>query len=94
MAEVAEVLEARLRGDLVQRWKELRAAEIVLEEMREEFGGEDAAHPKLRQSLGECKLKVQELREGMERFGLPVELEEPDQELVEQVRGLLDRGRA
>jgi len=91
MAEVAEVLETRLRGDLAQRWKELRATEVVLEEAREEFGGEDAAHPELRQSLGECKLKVQESLEGMERFGLPVELEEPDQEPVEQVRGLLER---
>ena len=86
MAEVADVLEERLRDELAQRWKELRATEIVLEETREEFGGEDTAHPKLRQSLGECKLKIQELRQEMERFGLPVELVEPGEELVEGVR--------
>jgi len=78
----------RSQAEVSQHWKELRATEIVLEEIREDFGGEDGARPELRQSLGGCKLKVQELREGMEPLGLPIELGEPDEELVEQVRGL------
>jgi len=90
MAGVAETLEERLRGDLVQRWKDLRAAEIVLEEIREEFGGEDPARPELRRSLGECKLKVQEIREEVECFGLRVEPGEPEESLLDGVRRALN----
>jgi len=93
MAEVADALETRLRSDLVQRWKELRATEIVLEEVREEFDGEDPAVPQMRQGLAECKLKVQELRDGTERFGERIELPEPEESLLNVVRGLLERGR-
>jgi len=92
MSEVADALEARVRGELMQRWKELRATEVVLEEAREEFGGEDPAHPKLRESLNECKLKAQELREAM-RWATGGELPDPDESLLDGVRGLLDRAR-
>ena len=51
-------------------------------------GGEDPARPELRQSLGECKLKVLELREGAERLGALLELWEPEERLVEQARKL------
>lgn len=68
-----------------------RAVERALEEVAEEFGGEDPAHPILRQDLEEMKEALQKLHQGMGDLGEPVELTEPGEDRVDQVRELLQK---
>ena len=82
---LTEVIEAGLKAN----WPELRALEIVLDEVAEEFGGEDVLKPRLRQDLEETKQKALDLHTAVQDWAGPFELPEPDAEAVEQIRGLL-----
>ena len=53
--ERAEGLVAQVRRDLLIRWQEVLAIEALLDEVAEEFSGEDLALPDLRQWLAEAK---------------------------------------
>jgi hypothetical protein len=83
------VLVASVREAVELRWRELRAVEIVLEEVAKEFDGEDPATPRLRRQIEEAKKKVKDIREGVGLFGQQPDLPEPDEELLEQVRQVL-----
>ena len=89
--EMGAQLERQVVEGIQQRWREIRAVEIVLEEARAKFGGEDPLRPVLREALEDAKGKVQELAEAM-RWAVG-ELPEPDESLLRAVRGLLERGR-
>ena len=83
---LAEEMRQEVRREVVLRWQELRALEIVWAEVRGEFDGEDAVHPELRREAQEA---AQKLRELGRQLGLR-RLEEPAEALVDQVRDCLD----
>lgn len=91
--ETGEMMAAELRALIQMRWQELLAAETILEEAREEFAGEDVATGVLREALADAKNALEELAEGMEWFGGPVELPEPTEKQVGNTRTILERAR-
>ena len=90
--EMGQGLEQQVVEGVQQRWREIRAAEIVVEEAGGEFRGEDPAKPVLRETLEDTKRKVRELAETM-RWAVSEDLPKPDESLPEAVRGLLERTR-
>ncbi len=91
--ETAEMMVAELRARIQTRWQELLAAETVLEEAREEFGGEEVLQPKVREELEEAKETLQKLAEQMEPFGDPIDLVEPTEQQVADTGALLKKMR-
>ena len=73
-----------------QRWREIRAVEMVLEEAKAELQGEDPLHFAIREKLEEAKRTVKELSEAL-MWAVGDDLPEPDESLLEGVRELLKR---
>jgi hypothetical protein len=69
-------------------WRELRAGELVLEELAPECDGVVPIHPGIRRAIDELKAKVVELRDAMMAFAPKVELVEPDQDTIRLMREL------
>lgn len=70
-------------------WLELRAMEQVLDEAAAEFGGEDVARPRLRNTLSTIRAMLVELHENASQLVEPFELPEPDDDDLERVRTVL-----
>lgn len=66
-------------------------AEVVLDEVAKEFGGQDPARPVIRESLEKSKRTVQELREGLQRIGEAFDLPEPSEEQLKLLREIVER---
>ena len=64
-------------------WRELRALEILIDELTEEFGGEQPLRPVDEQSLLNSKERILALGEGS---GVDLDLPEPTEEDVEHLR--------
>lgn len=88
---LAETLIETLRDGLQGRWQELRAAEKVVEEATARFGGEDAAGSLLRQLVEESRAKLEELRREAEPHIGSLDLPEPTEEFLADVRGIVQR---
>jgi hypothetical protein len=80
------VLLAWLEAAIRKRWQELRAAELVADEVTRELGGEDALLPEVRDLLAEAKGELARLRDELEPYAGAFELPEPDEELVTLIR--------
>src|SRR5581483_8729343 len=92
LGQLVEALEARLRGLIPLRWRDVRAAEVVLEEVAREFGGEDPLKPAARGALTEAKRALQEYAASLERDGYVLELPEPTAEDLDLAHELLAKG--
>ena len=79
-----------IRDGLQIHWQELRAIEVGVGEVAEEFDGEDPLKPEVRALLDGCLASCSGLRDQMADF-VEIELPEPTEDDVEQVRQLLDR---
>ena len=66
--------------------------EIVLEEAQAEFGAEDPLRPVQREALEDAKRTVKELSEAL-RWAVGDDLPEPEEPLLNAMRGLLERTR-
>jgi hypothetical protein len=81
---------AALRQSLRERipwcWQELRAVEMVLDEVAEEFNGEDPLLPPVREVLDKTHQDLLELRPLLGFVDVEVELPEPDEERIEFLR--------
>jgi hypothetical protein len=88
--ETVAVLKDRLRECVTELWRELRAVELVVDEVGEEFG-EDAALPELREMLDDTHDRLEKLHREAERFTGPFQLSEPDGEGVARTRRLCYR---
>jgi hypothetical protein len=92
--EFLRSLAAELREDalkeLCMRWSELRAVEIVLDEIAEQFDGGDALHPDARGWLTGARATARELAQRLGRKRLP----EPGEAYIERTRALIDQGFA
>jgi len=79
-------LEERLREGASTWWQGLVAAEMVVDEVAAEFGGEDPLRPAERDALTDARARLEEMiKELGERLG-PLELGEPSDELLDALR--------
>jgi hypothetical protein len=92
--DLANALITNLRDGIEPLWQELRAVEIVLDEVAEEFDEEDPAHPMVRRTLNECKEKLTELHGQVSRYTGPFELPEPEVQGLGRVRNLVRRAES
>ena len=87
---VAEGMEEGIRLWLVSLWQELRAIDIVLQEVADEFDGEDPLRPIMRGIVEKTRGKLTRLHELLAAVR-PLELEEPDEEAMELVRTYFEK---
>ena len=91
IAGMIDALHERLRAEMQQRWRELRAVEIVAAELALEFDGEDPLRPIHRADLDEAKTILQGMQEPLGLcLGGTIMLPEPDEDSVEETRSLLE----
>ncbi len=87
MAALAE----SLREGIPWCWQELRAVEMVLDEVAEEFDGEDPLLPPVREVLGKTRQDLTELHSSLQYVDAEVDLPEPHEERVAWLRQRLLR---
>jgi hypothetical protein len=86
---IARALVTTIREGLPQRWGELRAIEIVVGEIAEEFG-EDPLRPDARALLEGAKETCLQLQKDIRPFVAPFELAEPTSEQLGLTRRLVE----
>lgn len=91
VAEVTEALIEHLKSGVAFQWQELRAVELATDEVTQEFAGEDPMIPQLRSVFDRAKAELTDIAETLNRFGIEVELKEPDDEALDRVRSLVER---
>jgi len=88
---LAEALRERMKAELPCHWQHLRAVEMVLDEVAEEFGGEDVLKPVQRQEIAAAKEKALAVHVTLQEWTGAFELPEPDPEALEETRRLIKR---
>jgi hypothetical protein len=83
-------LADRIKAGLELRWTELRATEIVLDEIANEFSGEDPLRSLLRTRLNETKPSVEEMTTLLSSYDRAVRLHEPSEEELTEMRALFE----
>ncbi len=89
--ELAQALKETLQEGVLARWRELRAAEVVVEEVAREFDGEDPCVPVLRHEIDRCRSNLEGLHRDLQDYVPPFALEEPGEEQLAAVRELVER---
>jgi len=85
--EAMAALREQLREGVPWCWQEVRAVETVLEEVAQEFDGEDPLLPLVRQVLDKTREDIVGLHHPLLDFlDVEIELAEPDEERVEFLR--------
>ena len=74
------------RLGIAATWAELRATEVVLDEVRAEFGGEEVAPDVLIEMLGDARSELLQLHETSQPFTGPFELPGPSEAVAECLR--------
>ncbi|MCH7891116.1 MAG: hypothetical protein IH921_06395 [Gemmatimonadetes bacterium] len=87
--EACIALLESLKEGVETYWQEMRAAQRVLAQAAEEFDGEDPLLPKLRGVLDGVQKELEDLHEQAKRDIEPLELPEPDEEVLARVRSLV-----
>ena len=72
-------------------WSEVLALEVVLDEVAEEFEGDDVLKPALREEIEAAKIKALDIHTAIQDWTGPFELPEADQDAVKQTRDLVER---
>jgi len=91
-AQLGDDLTELISKALPLRWREIRATEIVLDEVAREFDGEDPVKLLLRNELNRSRENALKLKSFLEGDGKEVAFSEPQDEEIELTRGLLERG--
>jgi hypothetical protein len=73
-------------------WHDLRAVEVVLDEMADAFSGEDPLKPANRTLLDGSRQVLIDLHGYLAQYTGAPELTEPDEEVLETVRRLVEHG--
>ena len=94
MGAAVERLEETVIGELVQRWREIRLAELAAEHFGEELGGRSLLHPKAVAQLDDCRARLLAMRASLgdasqRTVVYEVELPEPDPLHLDQLVELL-----
>ncbi|MPZ49024.1 MAG: hypothetical protein GEU75_06915 [Dehalococcoidia bacterium] len=90
VSQFIEKVEALIRGGAMARWQDLRAVERALDQVAEEFGGEDPLKPLLRQDIEEAKQTLRHVAECLAVYDAPAELAEPDEHEVSETLTLIE----
>jgi hypothetical protein len=85
------ILRKSLASSFEALWQEVRAVELVLEEVAREFEGTDPVRPAKREELDQLRAKLAALAEQLLFLEVAVEMTEPDEETLELVRGIVFR---
>lgn len=86
VGRLVAIHEERLHEGASVCWRGLIAAEKVVEEMVEQFSGEDPLKPATRQALQDARVQLDELVEQLKARLGSIELGEPPAELVNKLR--------
>ena len=86
---VALGLVTTLQEELPALWRDVRALELCIEEVRERLGGEDPPDEAVRNAIETAKVTIEELVEGLAGCDVPVELNEPEEAALDRLRELL-----
>ncbi len=89
--DLADSMEAHLREDVVGLWQEIRAIEILLDEVSAEFNGEDVLRPFMRGQLQKARRRLTALHDYLNNRE-PLELLEPTDETRELVQVYFNKG--
>jgi hypothetical protein len=89
---VADEMFNGLRERLVSLWQELRSIDLVLDEVAEEFDGEDPLRPIMRGVVEKTRRDLTNLHEVLS-VEEPLELPEPDEEEMALARIYFENGR-
>jgi hypothetical protein len=84
-------LREQLREGVPWCWREVRAVEMVLDEVAAEFDGEDPLLPPVREVLDKTRQDLRELHVLLDFVDAEAELPEPDEERVAELRERLLR---
>jgi hypothetical protein len=84
-------LIAALVDGVAKGWRLARAVELVIEEVREEFEGEDPTVPFVRDILAGAKLTLTDVHDRLQSEGIALDLPEPDEEDLAVPRKIIDR---
>ncbi len=87
--ETCSALLKSLKDGVETYWQEMRASQQVLAEAAEEFDGEDPLLPDLRGVLDGIQKELEDLHEQAKRDIEPLELPEPDENVMARVRSLV-----
>ena len=90
--ELTESIEGSIRRQMVSLWEEVRSIEIVVDEVAQEFDGEDPLRPIMRSVVDKTKAKLQEVHLLFNKIE-PLELSDPDESEMELARAYFDSGR-
>jgi hypothetical protein len=88
--EVVTVQKARFKESVLSVWRQLRAIDVLVDEVAEAFG-EDPCVPAVREVLDNNKERVMELHKDAQRYAGEFALEEPGDEQVDEIRTLTER---
>jgi hypothetical protein len=88
--ETVKALLFGIKQSLQQHWCELRSIEIGVQEVAEEFGGEDPLHADTREMIDECLRSCTKIRDDVKGY-VEIELTEPTDDDVAQVRRLIEK---
>ena len=86
MDDVTRAFALKQRLGIAATWAELRATEVVLDEVRAEFGGEEVAPDVLIEMLGDARNDLLQLHETSQPFSGPFELPDPNEAVAECLR--------
>ena len=94
MAAAADHLDEVVIGELVQRWRDIRLAELAAERFGDELGGRRLLHPDVLAALAGCRARLLAMRESLADSGnrtvvYEFELPEPEEEHLEELLELL-----
>lgn len=88
---VVENMHQGMRGWQVSLWQELRSIDIVVNEVAEEFDGEDPLLPTMRRLVEKTRRDLTLLHKALDQME-PLELPEPDEDSMELARKYFDNG--
>ena len=88
---ILENMQEGLRVWLVSLWQELRSIDVVVNEVAEEFDGEDPLVPTMRRLVENTRRDLQLLHRAFDSYD-PLELTEPDDEAMTLARKYFDNG--
>jgi hypothetical protein len=89
MDEAVDAQKELLREGVLEQAGYLHAVRLAVDEVAEEFDGEDPALPEVRGLIERAEEKLADVREGAASYVRELEHEEPDDEVVERVRRLV-----
>ena len=93
MTAAAESLDLAVVGELIQRWQDIRLAELAAERFSDELGGRRLLHPDVIAMLAKCRERMLAMRDALadpdRRSVYAFELPEPTEAHLEHLLDLL-----